>query len=178
MTVLLGPPGVGKTTQARLLADRSGAVAVSIGELLRYSLTGSARDVIDRGAFVEDSTVERLLEDHISATPGALILDGFPRTFGQAALLRTIRGRLLHPNVVVLSSADDVLRRRLDGRKRSGDRRDDVAPAIAERLARFRAHLPQVLEGCRAVGLEIWHVDGGGTADVVEAEIAALGHES
>lgn len=178
MTVLLGPPGVGKTTQARLLADRSGAVAVSIGELLRYSLTGPARDVIDRGAFVEDSTVERLLQNHISATPGALILDGFPRTFDQAALLRTIRDRLLHPNVVVLSSADEVLRRRLDGRKRSDDRRDDVAPAIAARLARFRAHLPGVLEGCRAVGLDIWHVDGGPTADVVQAEIAALGHES
>lgn len=93
--ILLGPPGAGKGTQARMLEDRFGLVQLSTGDLLREAVAQGteagrqAKAVMEAGALVPDEIVIAILRDRLSAPDCAkgVILDGFPRTRVQAEAL-------------------------------------------------------------------------------------------
>ncbi len=100
--ILLGPPGAGKGTQAQFLAQRYGLVQLSTGEILRAAVQAKtemglkAKATMDKGGLVPDAIVidiiaTRLVEPDCA---GGFILDGFPRTLAQAAVLDTILERL------------------------------------------------------------------------------------
>ena len=93
--VLVGPPGVGKGTQAALLESALGACTLSTGDLFRAASAGlldgsaAARDVqscLQRGALVSDDTILSLIRQrrHCLRCAGGFILDGFPRNVAQA----------------------------------------------------------------------------------------------
>jgi len=124
--VLLGPPGVGKGTQAEILSERTGLVHISSGDLFRENLKNQtelgklAQTFMSKGELVPDDVTIAMIRDRISrsdCTAGA-ILDGFPRTPAQADALETMleefKGRV---DVVPFITADEnVLVDRLNRR--------------------------------------------------------------
>jgi adenylate kinase len=100
--VLLGPPGAGKGTQAKLLQEQFEACQVSTGDLLRKAvaeqtpLGKQAAEYINRGALVPDNLIVNLVAERLEAEDCAkgFILDGFPRTISQAQSLNEILERL------------------------------------------------------------------------------------
>ncbi|MEP3296928.1 MAG: adenylate kinase [Pseudoruegeria sp.] len=124
--ILLGPPGAGKGTQARILEDRFGLVQLSTGDLLRSAVAAgteagkAAKAVMEAGGLVSDDIVLAILKDRMSASDVAkgVILDGFPRTSGQAAALDTLladSGQSVGC-VISLEVEDDAMVARVSGR--------------------------------------------------------------
>lgn len=127
VVVLLGPPGVGKGTQAVRLADEIGAAHVSTGDLLRAArregtpLGRKAQSYMDAGEYVPDDLILDLVREHLRTLgPEAPILfDGFPRTTAQAEGLDAaleVSGRRVDA-VVLFEAPDDILIKRLSGRR-------------------------------------------------------------
>ncbi|HEY9152380.1 MAG TPA: adenylate kinase [Anaerolineales bacterium] len=94
--VLLGPPGVGKGTQAKILAQQTGLIHVSSGDLFRENIKNKtelgklAKSFIDKGELVPDDVTVAMIKDRLNRPDckAGAILDGFPRTPVQAGALR------------------------------------------------------------------------------------------
>lgn len=126
--VLLGPPGAGKGTQARMLEKRFGVPQVASGDLLRTAvrkksaLGREAKRFMDKGALVPDDLVLKLVEERLSQPDAAsgFILDGFPRTVAQSetlsAMLKTAGQRQLD-KVVAIMVPDEEIVKRISGRR-------------------------------------------------------------
>ncbi len=92
--VFLGPPGSGKGTQAKLLAERLQVPDIATGEMLRAAvlegtpLGGKAKAVMESGDLVPDDLMIALIRERLAAPDAAdgFVLDGFPRTVDQASL--------------------------------------------------------------------------------------------
>jgi adenylate kinase len=124
--VLLGPPGAGKGTQAKLLEGSRSLVKLSTGDMLRAAVAGgtelgrTAGEIMERGELVPDDLVIKLIAERIDAKGGikGFILDGFPRTIAQAEALDRLlkaRGKRLD-RVIVMEVDDDALVERIAGR--------------------------------------------------------------
>jgi adenylate kinase len=125
--ILLGPPGAGKGTQAKLLVDRLKIPQVSTGDMLRAAVKAGtplgqeAKQYMDRGALVPDAVIIGLVRERLQQPDCAdgYILDGFPRTVAQAeALEKTLAA--LHASldhVVSLEVPTEDLVLRIAGRR-------------------------------------------------------------
>jgi adenylate kinase len=124
--VLLGPPGAGKGTQAKILADKLGLTHISSGDIFRENLKAEtqlgkmAQTYINRGELVPDDVTIAMIEERLSRPDyeqGA-VLDGFPRTPAQADALGTMLARFNGEVKCVpyISVPDQVLVERLSGR--------------------------------------------------------------
>ena len=124
--VMLGPPGAGKGTQAKILAEKLGLVHVSTGDLFRENLSQEtelgklASSFMVRGELVPDDVTNAMVKERLSRPDCArgAVMDGFPRTPAQAGafetLLAEIDGKVDH--VPFISVPNDVLVERLSGR--------------------------------------------------------------
>jgi adenylate kinase len=124
--VLLGPPGSGKGTQARALADRYQLPHISTGDMLwgevanGTGLGDEVQSTLDRGELVSDRVMSGLILQRLDRDDCArgFILEGYPRKLAQAELLDGILAELGRgiERVVLLDVADDVIVARLEGR--------------------------------------------------------------
>ncbi len=125
--IVLGPPGVGKGTQAIELAEICGIPQISTGDILRddvrrgTELGKRAKAIMERGELVPDDVVIGIIADRLTepdCEPG-FILDGFPRTVAQADALTEMLARAgRHIDCVInVQAGDEILVRRISGRR-------------------------------------------------------------
>jgi len=124
--VLLGPPGVGKGTQAKILSETTKLAHVSSGDLFRENLKNQtdlgklAKSFMDKGELVPDDVTISMIRDRISRADceAGAILDGFPRTPAQAdALEKMLTEFKSEVNVVpYITAAENILIERTSGR--------------------------------------------------------------
>ena len=125
--VLLGPPGAGKGTHAKILSERYEIPHISTGDLLRSQIYGRtalgkrAKSFIDSGKLVPDDLVVDMVKERLQEPDAAngFILDGFPRTVEQAkALDEMLRKRKTPLNLVLeFNTSEKVIIDRLSGRR-------------------------------------------------------------
>lgn len=186
--VVLGPPGAGKGTQARRLAERYSIPWLSTGEMLRAAVTGGTelglpvKAIMDRGELVPDDVVDQMVSDRIDREDcrTGFILDGFPRTVAQAEALTAMLDR----KGVKLSAAIElkvdpaVLIERMA--KRVADtlaahdpvRSDDNPEVFARRLDEYRETTGPLLDYYLRRG-ELVQIDGMQGMDAVTRDIAS-----
>jgi adenylate kinase len=124
--VMLGPPGVGKGTQAKILAEKTGLVHVSSGDLFRDNIKNQtelgqlAQSYMNKGELVPDDVTIAMVRERLSRQDcqAGAILDGFPRTPAQADALKQMLAEFGGDvdYVPFISAADEVLVTRLSGR--------------------------------------------------------------
>ena len=124
--VLLGPPGAGKGTHAKIIKEKHGLVQLATGDILRRHMkegTGlgvQARATIEKGALVSDNLVNEMMFSEIKAIKDkGFILDGYPRTLGQAEALEAFLDKEQIPLDLVLNfeTSEKVILERLSGRR-------------------------------------------------------------
>ncbi len=142
--IFFGPPGVGKGTQAVIIAERNGWAHISTGDMLRAHvrdgtpLGTKAKNFMDQGLLVPDDLVIDMFMEKLAGLKSdqGFVLDGFPRTLVQAVALddalRT-RGRAIDL-AINISAPDDVLIERMFKRATDSGRTDDTPEAIRVRL--------------------------------------------
>lgn len=118
--IFLGPPGAGKGTQARILEQRFGVAQISTGDLLREhrvrgtELGREAEGYMERGELVPDALILAMIATELEKHPSGFVMDGFPRTPGQAEAFDALlirRGWKLDAAVLFKADRESLLRR-------------------------------------------------------------------
>lgn len=200
LVILFGSPGSGKGTQAKLLEERFGWPHISSGDILRSHIAAHdaigirVEETMKAGRLVSDELANELVEQRLSAGDcrAGAILDGYPRTVSQAAVLLGLAKRLhCRPAVVHLVVDHGRIIRRLSGRRQCPvcgtlysikthppkvpgicdldgavlvTREDDKASVIRERLQQYELQTRPVLEFFEQAGLPMIETQGASRA--------------
>ena len=208
IAILMGPPGSGKGTQARLLQERLGLPQVSTGDMFRAMkeaqtpLAERVRAILASGTLVPDDLTTQMVEERTGRDDcrGGYVLDGYPRTTGQAEALERIANAQGHGEVlaVLVDVPYDVLVKRVTGRRtcpacgeiynvyfkppRADEvrdlhpdvqlkrRADDNEETIRTRLATYDAETRPLLDYYEATG-RLRRVDGTRGPEAIYADI-------
>ena len=209
--IILGPPGSGKGTQSKLIEDQYGVVQLSTGDILRAAvasgseLGNQAKHVMDVGDLMPDEIMIEIMAARIAEPDcrNGFILDGFPRTTGQAETLDEmlrVRGMRLD-RVIEIQVDEDVMFERITGRyhcARCGEgyhdtlnppkadgvcnvcgsteferRTDDNAETVWSRIEAYHEQTEQIIPYYRAVGI-LTEVDGMRKISDVAQDIAEI----
>jgi adenylate kinase len=180
--VLMGPPGAGKGTQAKYVAEHFKIPAISTGDIFRANVSQGtplgveAQRYMDAGEYVPDEVTNKMVRNRIDepdAEPGFL-LDGYPRTLAQVEELDGMiefTGHRLDA-VVSLTADDEAVVQRLLQRAVIEGRADDTEDVIRRRQEIYAEQTAPLIEVYRERGILV-EVDGMGEVDEVTARIFA-----
>lgn len=182
--IFFGPPGVGKGTQAAIVAERFGWAHISTGDMLRSHVKDGtplgrrAQEYMDKGHLVPDGLVIDMLMQRLGELrpDQGVVFDGFPRTLVQAQTLDaalTGNGRAID-RAINITAPDDVLIERMLGRATESGRSDDTPEAMRTRLKVMKP-AEDLLAHYRAAG-KLQDVDGvPAVREVTQTILEALG---
>lgn len=187
--ILIGPPGAGKGTQAKLLESEYGLKQLSTGDMLRAEIAAGsdlgkkAKAVMDAGNLVSDDIMVDMIAKRIEQADCAkgVIFDGFPRTVDQAQALDSMLADKGKPITAVIEfvvdeeALVDRLKNRIQQTIDAGQpvRGDDNEETLRNRLGVYRAQTAPILPYYEAADL-LHKVDGMKPIDVVTTEIKGI----
>ena len=175
--LIMGPPGAGKGTQAKILAEKYNLIHLSTGDILRREIKKKtaigleAQSYMNRGNLVPDNVLLSIMDSTlISLKDSGIILDGFPRTIPQAEglniILENLDSKIDH--VLNIHVEEQILINRLIERAQSSGRADDTEEVITKRqkvYAKLTAPLVNFYKN------NIIQIDGDGSIDQVTQRI-------
>jgi adenylate kinase len=180
--VIMGPPGAGKGTQAKAIAERLQIPAISTGDIFRENVREEtelgleAKRYMDAGDYVPDEVTNAMVRDRLAATPDGFLLDGYPRTVAQVAELDSMveeAGNRIDAVLVLTVDTDEVVGR-LRKRAVAEGRSDDTEEVIRHRQEVYAEQTAPLIEVYDERGLVV-RVDGmGGVAEVTSRIFEAL----
>ena len=182
--LIMGPPGAGKGTQAKLIAEHYGIPAISTGDIFRSMKTADTplarqvRDIMNSGGYVSDDITNQIVAERLAEPDcsGGFLLDGYPRTLAQVETLDAAlvgSGTPLDAVLALTADTDEVVARLLKRAEIEG-RSDDNEDTIRVRLQTYADQTAPLLEVYGNHGLLV-EVDGlGGIEEVSERVFAAL----
>ena len=175
--IVLGRQGAGKGTQCARLAERYGVPHISTGDMLRQAVEEAtplgleAKALMDAGDLVPDAVMQGIVAERLDrpdAVEHGFLLDGFPRTVGQAEALEAMTDDEFIHLAVNIDVPEDIVLERMLGRGRE----DDTVDAIRRRLDLYEAETAPLLAwfGDRYL---LATIDGVGTEDEVATRLFA-----
>jgi adenylate kinase len=180
--LIMGPPGAGKGTQAKRIAEHYSIPAISTGDIFRAmksadtQLARQVRAIMESGGYVSDEITNEIVQERL-AQPDCLkgfLLDGYPRTLQQVQTLDDYlaeTGRPLGAVISLLADTDEVVARLLKRAAIDG-RSDDNEETIRVRLQVYAEQTEPLLDVYRSRGVLV-EVDGLGEVDEVSERVFA-----
>ncbi|MFT4163651.1 MAG: adenylate kinase [Microlunatus sp.] len=180
--LIMGPPGAGKGTQAKLIAEHYGIPAISTGDIFRSMKTADTplarqvRDIMNSGGYVSDDITNQIVAERLAEPDcgSGFLLDGYPRTLAQVETLDaalTASGTPLDAVLALTADTDEVVARLLKRAEIEG-RSDDNEDTIRVRLQTYAEQTAPLLEVYGNAGLLV-EVDGLGEIDEVSERVFA-----
>ncbi len=178
--ILMGPPGAGKGTQAKFVAERFGVPAISTGDIFRANVSKGtdlgvkAKEYMDAGEYVPDEITNLMVRNRIDepdAEPGFL-LDGYPRTLQQVEELDSMIKYTGHEldAVVCLTVDQEELVQRLMSRAETDGRSDDTEDVIRRRQEVYAEQTEPLIDVYRKRGV-LLEVDGMGEVEEITQRV-------
>lgn len=187
--ILIGPPGAGKGTQAKILEQEYGLKQLSTGDMLRAQIAAGtdlgkrAKEVMDAGNLVSDDIMIGMIADCVDSGECAkgIIFDGFPRTVDQAKALDAMlaeKGKPLNAVIQMVVDEDELVKRletRIQQTIDAGKevRGDDNVETFKKRLGVYKDQTAPIIPYYAETGL-LKTVDGMKPIDFVTSEIKAI----
>ncbi|NYI79366.1 adenylate kinase [Nocardioides panzhihuensis] len=178
--IIMGPPGAGKGTQAKFIAEHFGIPAISTGNILRANVDAGtplgveADSYMSKGEYVPDSVMNLMVRNRIDEPDAAkgFLLDGYPRTLAQVEELDGMirfTGHALDAVVVLTVDKDEIVQRLLQRAELEG-RSDDTEEVIRRRQEVYLEETAPLIEVYKGRGL-VHEIDGMGDVDDVTKRI-------
>lgn len=178
--LIMGPQGVGKGTQAKLLSEHYNIPTISTGDIFRANIknqTELGKKVLEytsKGFLVPDELTNEIVKDRLAQddVKNGWILDGYPRNAAQVTALDEICAEMNTPldAVVALTAPTNVLLERMAKRAKEEGRADDTPEAIKNRLNTYEKETAPVLDIYSERG-KLVSVDGVGDIDEISKQI-------
>jgi adenylate kinase len=178
--IIMGPPGAGKGTQAKVIAERLSIPAISTGDIFRENvkqqtdLGREAQRYIDAGDYVPDEITNAMVRDRLSEddAKAGFLLDGYPRTVAQVAELDSMveaDGQRIDAVIVLTVEPEEIIQR-LVRRAQGEGRSDDTEEVVRHRQELYTEQTAPLIEVYDERGLLVV-VDGMGSVDEVTTRV-------